>query len=253
MKSQDILLALKLICIEQVEKEYIKKKELSDFIDENPETLLIEQTDNFQPDYESDEKWDELEFNSESIAHQETKWKGWSENKKIYDENLKDDSESLKKIQSQYSVRGLSSLTGISKSEVGKSLKRNINAGITRIDRQNKLPRVNKSIIYNFIIHGLKLVFPASISLMTRGIPTSFASPALQAHVKTAGNLIFVWPDPEGSEMGQSIEPLYSTVPFAVRQDRRLYELLALIDAIRLGNARETKLAISQLKIGLNY
>ena len=252
MKSQDILLALKLICLEQREKEFIKKQEISDYIEDNPDTLIVEQTNNFQADYESDEKWDELEFNNESITHQETEWKGWRENKKIYDESLTNDSESLKKIQSQYSVRGLSALTGISKTEVAESLKRNINAGISRNDRKNNLPRINKSIMYNFIVHGLKYVFPASISLMTRGIPTSFASPALQEHVETAGNLIFVWSDPEGNKMGQSIEPLFSSVPFAVRQDRKLYEFLALVDAIRLGNARETNLAISQLKIGIN-
>ena len=37
--------------------------------------------------------------------------------------------------------------------------------------------------------------------------------------------------------------PLFKTVPGAVKKDPRLYEYLALIDAIRLGNAREANLA----------
>ncbi len=261
MKSQDILIALKLICLEQKEKEFIKKREITDFIEENPETLLVEQTDNYfsnfdsdeeqdDVEFESDEEWDELEFDSESIAHQETEWKGWLAGDPAYEKKLVDEN-NLNNIQNQYSVRGLASLTGISKTEVGKSLKRSISAGIAYYDRKNNLPRVSRPIIYNFIIHGLKYVFPVSISLMTRGIPTSFASPALREHVETAGGLIYVWPDPEGKEMGQSIEPLFPSVPFAVRQDRQLYEFLALIDAIRLGNAREVKLAKIQLEKGL--
>jgi len=51
--------------------------------------------------------------------------------------------------------------------------------------------------------------------------------------------------------MGQSVLPLFSSVPFAVRRDKLLYEYLALIDAIRLGNAREVNLAKLQLEKGL--
>jgi len=260
MKSQDILIALKLICLEQKEKEIIKKREITDFIEENPETLIVEQTDNYfsnyesdeewgEVEFESDEEWDELEFDSDSIAHPE-EWEGWLAGEPAYEKKLVD-ANSLKSIQNQYTVRGLADLTGIGKTEVAQSLKRSIYAGIAYYDRNNNIPRVNRPIMYNFIIHGLKYVFPASISLMTRGIPTSFASPALREHVETAGGLIYVWPDPEGKEMGQSIEPLFPSVPFAVRQDRQLYEFLALVDAIRLGNAREVKLAKSQLEKGL--
>ena len=43
--------------------------------------------------------------------------------------------------------------------------------------------------------------------------------------------------------MGQSIKPLFKSVPEAVQKDERLYEYLALVDAIRLGNQREVGLA----------
>jgi hypothetical protein len=41
-------------------------------------------------------------------------------------------------------------------------------------------------------------------------------------------------------------------VPEAARQDERLWELLALVDAIRIGNARERSLAVRELKKRLN-
>jgi hypothetical protein len=56
-----------------------------------------------------------------------------------------------------------------------------------------------------------------------------------------------VWPDPEGNVRGQAFSPLYKSVPKAARQDRQLYELLVLADAIRGGLQREREIAITEL------
>jgi len=64
----------------------------------------------------------------------------------------------------------------------------------------------------------------------------------------SAGDYIYVWPDAKGKEKGQSVTPLFKSVPEVVKKDPRLYEYLALVDAIRLGNPRESKLAISRLE-----
>ncbi|MCY1382295.1 hypothetical protein D9M69_703050 [compost metagenome] len=47
--------------------------------------------------------------------------------------------------------------------------------------------------------------------------------------------------------MGQAVEPLFKSCPRAVERDPVLYELLALVDAVRLGQPRERKLAIELL------
>ena len=47
---------------------------------------------------------------------------------------------------------------------------------------------------------------------------------------------------------GAAVEPLYRSVPQAARLDSALYELLALVDAIRIGRARARKLAESMLR-----
>jgi len=57
-----------------------------------------------------------------------------------------------------------------------------------------------------------------------------------------------VWPDPEGTVRGESLEPIYKTAPLAARRDPHLYQTLALIDAIRGGRARERKLAEKKLQ-----
>jgi len=56
------------------------------------------------------------------------------------------------------------------------------------------------------------------------------------------------WPDPMGETRGSSFSPLYKSVPKAARNDKALYELLVLVDAIRGGRARERELAIKEIK-----
>ena len=52
-----------------------------------------------------------------------------------------------------------------------------------------------------------------------------------------------VWPWPNGDTRGVGLEPLYKSVPRAALRDPALYQLLALVDAIRDGRARERNLA----------
>ena len=57
-----------------------------------------------------------------------------------------------------------------------------------------------------------------------------------------------VWAHAEGKVRGYAFAPLYPTVPAAALRDSRLYELLALVDAIRDGRARERNLAAKELE-----
>jgi hypothetical protein len=57
-----------------------------------------------------------------------------------------------------------------------------------------------------------------------------------------------VWPSPEGTTRGMTLLPLYEKVPLAALEDRALYEMLALFDALRIGAAREREMAIAFLE-----
>jgi hypothetical protein len=57
----------------------------------------------------------------------------------------------------------------------------------------------------------------------------------------------YVWPNSIGNSRGQSINPLYKTVPDASMDDQAFYELTALVDTIRIGKAREVQIAIDEL------
>lgn len=147
-----------------------------------------------------------------------------------------------------YSVRNLSASLGVSKTEVSASINRSIYANLAVRDRSHNFPKANRKGLLEFIIHGLKYVFPVKPAEICRGTATAFSAPVFANQLATAGEILLVWPDPLGAEKGQSITPLFKTVPDAVRQDALLYELLALADAIRLGNPRELKLAIQLLE-----
>jgi len=146
-----------------------------------------------------------------------------------------------------YSARGLESALGISKTEVNASINRSVASGLAVKNRGSGQANPNRRNLYNFAVHGLKFVFPAKPGAMTRGIPTAFAAAPLKNLLISAGEYIYVWPYAKGKDMGQAVDPLFKSVPQAIQKDERLYEYLALIDALRLGNQREAGLAAERL------
>jgi len=108
-------------------------------------------------------------------------------------------------------------------------------------DPNRRRPR--RKALEEFLIHGVKYSFPPDIGSMTRGIPTAFASPALRNHFAYDSEDIYVWPHPKGQERGISFSPLYKSIPEVAMKDEKLYVALGLVDALRLGRAREIKLA----------
>jgi hypothetical protein len=147
----------------------------------------------------------------------------------------------------QYGIRALAEMTGISKSQVSLSLARCYGNGLAKPDRVTGVPRVNSAALAEFIAYGLKYVFPVSPGALTGGIATAWAAPVLAETILSAGETPSVWPDPRGKTKGQALEPIYKTVPLAVRKDSTLYSLLALTDAIRIGLARERAIATDLL------
>jgi hypothetical protein len=150
-----------------------------------------------------------------------------------------------------YSVRGLGASLRISKTEIAASLNRSLSSGLAVRDHENGHIKPNRRDLSNFIIYGLKFVFPAKLSAPARGVLTSFSAPMLKDQIISAGQDGWVWPDPNGKDRGISVVPLFSSVPAAIEHDPALYRFLALIDAIRLGRQREANLAAEQLKQGL--
>jgi len=134
----------------------------------------------------------------------------------------------------------------ISPSEVSKSLKRCVEAGLLYVSGSEK--RVNSTALIEFLAHGLRYVFPPIRGSMTRGVPTAASTEPLKSRLLDDGEPPMVWPYAEGKVRGISIAPLYKTAPKAAMLDARFYCVLALSDAIRSGRTRERNLAIELIE-----
>lgn len=107
--------------------------------------------------------------------------------------------------------------------------------------------RAHAQALAEFALHGAKYAFPGVRLPLAVGVPTSHSAPAF-AGVFAPGSSDFVWPHPNGSVRGIGVEPLHPSVPFAAMQDAKLYEMLALFDALRVGKARERNMASERLR-----
>ena len=133
---------------------------------------------------------------------------------------------------------------GLSQYEVSASLMRAEYSGF--LDRSKK--RLNKSALGEFLLHGLKYVYPAKPGAVCRGVPTAHSALPISKMIVSSPHDQYVWPHDEGEVRGQGIPPLYGSAPEAARRDPKLHELLALVDALRVGRARERKIAADELK-----
>jgi len=132
----------------------------------------------------------------------------------------------------------------MSASEVHASVQRSVDAGM--LSAEERCPIFES--VMEFLVHGLKYVYPAVRGQPTRGLLTMDAASVVDGFLSNPNELPPVWPfSGEGTMRGITFEPLYPKVPFAAKKDTRLYALLAYADTLRGGRARERKWATVEL------
>lgn len=136
-----------------------------------------------------------------------------------------------------------------SPSQIHASLKRLAKARLITGNQKERRPLLRP--VEEFLVHAVKYIFPAERGEVTRGIPTAYAAPPLADQISSGADPPPVWPFPDGHVRGTTFEPLHKTVPHAATHDPVLYELLALIDALRDGRAREREIAERELSARL--
>ncbi len=145
----------------------------------------------------------------------------------------------------EWSFASLAADLFMSPSEVHAGIKRATTARL--FDETRRLP-VRKN-LEEFLVHGVKYAYPPQHGALTRGVPTSYAAYPLNEKLAIGNKDVPpVWPHPEGDVRGYEFSPLYKSAPSAALIDRDLYALLAILDAIRDGRARERDLAIQELQ-----
>jgi len=153
-----------------------------------------------------------------------------------------------------WSQRRLAESIGISLAEVNGGIKRLIDVDLLRKDQHAKLhPNLKAS--EEFLINAIKFFFPGKLGEYTRGIATGISAPLFKDKLALGNEPLPVWPDALGKQRGVALPPIHPAVPKALREnpDEPFYELLALLDVIRTGRARERNMAIHLLKDRLHH
>jgi hypothetical protein len=130
---------------------------------------------------------------------------------------------------------------GVSSSTAHAAVRRLQFAGLVRPESR----AVNRLALREFLAHGVRYAFPARPGAPARGIPTAHAAPPLADRV-VAGEA-FVWPNPDGPTIGRAVAPLYPQAHLLPQRAPGTYRLVALTDALRVGQARERNLAVEEI------
>lgn len=127
----------------------------------------------------------------------------------------------------------LAKAVGISLGEAHNAVRRLRSARLLRPDDR----QVVKHALLDFLMSGVPYAFPAMLGAESRGVATAWSAPPLAEEFSGADAI--VWPSAEGRLRGQSLTPLYPGAPSLARSRPDVYQLLALVDALRIGRARE--------------
>ena len=143
---------------------------------------------------------------------------------------------------SRPTLEKIGSALGIGPSGVRGSLEHLQSARLADQERRPLLPQLDE-----FLVHGVQYSFPASAGPPARGIPTAWGVEGLLPDYVSEGP-VPVWRFGAGEVRGYELEPLSKRALLARENDPVLYNLLALVDALRLGDARVRALATDRLR-----
>ena len=144
-----------------------------------------------------------------------------------------------------WSYERLASELGMSSQTVHASVQRLASSRLFNVVRR----RIARQEFLEFVEHGVRFAFPAHRgSHPVRGLPTGSSGPPLASKLPAGEDASLVWPDKRGQAVGTGLVPLHRSAPGYAKSNPRLYDILTLIDAVRVGGAREREVASVELR-----
>lgn len=107
---------------------------------------------------------------------------------------------------------------------------------------------VSKRALRDLLCVAMPRVFYAVRGSRTTGLLTSVHAPPLEGKFDSTPAAPVVWEDADGTDEGDGLPPLYPSVPHAARGDHVVYELMALVDVIRIGGPQERNQAAALIE-----
>ena len=150
----------------------------------------------------------------------------------------------------RWTYAALGAALAISSSEAHASVKRAVASGLAVAPGRGEWSPVRPNLL-EFMLHGVRYIWPATPGPAKRGVPTAYGVEPLASQLTVASGEAPVWAYPTGPAKGPTLSPLYRTAPQAALSDPALHRLLALLDALRIGRARERGLAAKLMEAEL--
>ena len=140
-----------------------------------------------------------------------------------------------------WSYRLLAASLSLSLAETHGSVGRCLDAGLLVRGRRNRRKiRVDRRRLYDLCAVALPtFCYPVRVRSVL-GVPTSVRAGCLADSFPPSEAPTVVWPCELGEVVrGEGLLPVYPSVPQVARRDPLLHKLLALVDVVRVGTARE--------------
>jgi biotin operon repressor len=144
------------------------------------------------------------------------------------------------------SLRQLEDELGLSKSAVANSVQRLRELDLVK-DGPSHGRRVNKLLLRDCLEHAARWIAPAHVGDFELGLPTAHSAEPFKKEM-TGDEDPVVIPLAHGPVRGRAVTPLHPLAPAAAAKDPKLYRLLAIVDALRIGRARDRQLAVAELR-----
>ena len=150
----------------------------------------------------------------------------------------------------RWAYTALGEALAMSTSEAHACVRRAVASGLAVAPSRGEWSPVRPNLL-EFVLHGVRYVWPAMAGPVKRGVTTAFGVEPLASQLTAAPGEAPVWAQPDGKAKGPTLSPLYRTAPQAALADPALHRLLALLDALRAGRARERSLAAKLMETEL--
>lgn len=137
---------------------------------------------------------------------------------------------------------------GISKSTAHDSVRRLVHNRLAH-ESKRATALVADGPALDFLTFGVPYAFVPDVVPDARGVMTGLRALDLSsAGGAFSSALAIVWPSKLGDARGMGVAPLVPAAPDLPYRDPPLYRMLAIVDALRLGDAREREVARDSLR-----
>jgi len=117
-----------------------------------------------------------------------------------------------------------------------------VHASLARLESATLLKpgtrTVNARALIEFLTGGIRYAFPVHRERLVAGVPTAYSALPLSADVDAVDVLVWNAPNHPLAVQGFSIRPLYPRAPLLIDRAPATYQLVAIVDALRLGDPR---------------